>query len=182
MRDSANRIRELRIARGWTQSQVARLSGVELSVVQRAEQGEMISEEHLESLARLLSTTTDDIRPGHASYLPRLESGKAIFDVVSGAYAYSFDHDSDLSDDDAELVADFLQEAHDWGELGDDTQPADRVKAAQSLNEGLTALEHAGYAVYGKSSYERVRGVPMPVARLLIRKLSIPPPTGGSVN
>ena len=51
---NSNRVRELRLARQWSQEQLATLSGLNLRTIQRLESGAKISNESLRALAAVL--------------------------------------------------------------------------------------------------------------------------------
>src|SRR6478735_2622173 len=78
----ANRLKELRRARSWTQQDLSRSSGLTRSYISRLEMGDIAlpSSEKLRALAMALGTSTDDLlqaagyidSPGDASDLPEL--------------------------------------------------------------------------------------------------------------
>lgn len=83
------------------------------------------------------------------SFLTRLTTGKQVLDIVSGAFAYSLDHDELESDAEVRLVSEFLQTIRDWGDIGDDMEPSDRVQTSFNLTQTLRELESAGFYVFG---------------------------------
>lgn len=69
---NSTRLRELRLARHWSQDQLADLSGLNLRTIQRLESGAKISTESLRALAAVLEVPVEtlligDPRPGHAA-------------------------------------------------------------------------------------------------------------------
>jgi HNH endonuclease len=108
-------------------------------------------------------------------FLLRLTSGAEVFKIVSNACAFSFDHDEPKSEAEAELLATFLQEAQDWGELSGDLEAGARVRAAFSIGASIEELERAGFWVFGAREIQRLEGgvgppETWPVAILNVRR------------
>lgn len=61
---NSTRIRELRLARQWSQDQLATLSGLNLRTIQRLESGAKISNESLRALASVLEVPADTLLIG----------------------------------------------------------------------------------------------------------------------
>ena len=82
------------------------------------------------------------------AFLSRIRSGKELFDIVNNAceFAPYYDELCDRNEDD--LIAGFLQEVQDWGELGLDSV-GDKMRAARSLDDDIEELERAGFWVFG---------------------------------
>jgi hypothetical protein len=59
-------------------------------------------------------------KPQDVSFLVRITSGTELFKIIFGADGYQFDNDRLANETEVELVSSFLQDLHDWGELGDD--------------------------------------------------------------
>lgn len=55
-------IRKLRLQRGWSQDQLAQLSGLSIRTIQRIERGEKPSLESLKSLAAVFETTIEELQ------------------------------------------------------------------------------------------------------------------------
>ena len=81
------------------------------------------------------------------AFLRRIRSGKELLDIVTHACAFAPHHDDLRNEAEDELVAGFLQDAQDWGELGLDSV-RDRMRAARSLDEHIGELERAGLWVF----------------------------------
>jgi hypothetical protein len=135
------------------------------------------------------------------SHLVRLTSGRALFAIVDGASGYAFEHDEPKSETEAELLASFLQEAQDYGELSSDLDAGNRVKAAFRMSALLENLEQAGFWVFGGREVRRLEGgvaapSPFTVAILQVLRTTNPdiikvdlaaateqePPQGGSAS
>lgn len=108
--------------------------------------------------------------------LTLVENGTTLLNLVMGAEAYDFENDDLKNREEVERVADFLQNLHDYGEIGDDLQSGDRVKARYELSLALNELAEAGFLVYGGRARHTLTGgvgPPMPwfVATLRVKRL-----------
>jgi hypothetical protein len=113
------------------------------------------------------------IKENVPTHLARLTSGRDILTIVDRAGAFAFEQDELQSPAEVELVSGFLQEAQDYGELADDLDAGDRVKAAFELSARLAELEQAGFWIFGGREVRRLEGgvgppSPFPVAILRI--------------
>ena len=80
---NSSRIRELRLARQWSQDQLATLSGLNLRTIQRLESGAKISSESLRALAAVLEVPAESLLVGEPT--PSHAALKAIHQgVMSG--------------------------------------------------------------------------------------------------
>ena len=82
------------------------------------------------------------------AFLRRIRSGRELFAIVTDACAYAPYYDDLQNETEEELVAGFLQDAQDWGELELELV-SERMRAARSLDEHLRDLERAGFWVFG---------------------------------
>ncbi len=98
------------------------------------------------------------IKQNIPNFLSRLVTGKQVLDTVTGASAYSFDHDELESQTEVDLVGGFLQSVQDWGDLSGDLESSDRVNAAYSLTQSLGDLENAGFFVFGGREVQILEG------------------------
>ena len=119
------------------------------------------------------------IKENTLSCLARLTNGKDVLDIVDGASAFSFNHDELVSDEEVELVGGFIQVAKDWGELGGDLEPIQKVRTGFHLSGSLEQLEEAGFFVFGGREVHRVEGgvgtpLPWPVAILRVVRSTNP--------
>ena len=83
------------------------------------------------------------------------------------------------AEEEVELVGGFIQEARDWGELGGDLEPIQKVRTGFRLTECLGQLEKAGFYVFGGREIHRVDGgleppSPRPVAILRVLRSANP--------
>ncbi len=82
-------------------------------------------------------------------YLVRFTTGTELLGLVLGSHAFAFDHDELRSEEETELVGGFLQEVHDYGDVGEDLEPRQRVSVSTELTKSLEELERAGFYVFG---------------------------------
>jgi len=96
------------------------------------------------------------IKENMPNHLVRLTSGRDLLAIIEHSMAFDFDHDEPQSQDEAELLSGFLQEAQDLGDI--DLEAGDRVKASFSLTSSLQDLEQAGFVVFGGREMRRLEG------------------------
>ena len=87
--------------------------------------------------------------PATETFLMRVTDGQDLLNVLIGSHAYEQDHDSLNTEEEVDLVAGFLQNTHDWGEIGGELEMGARVRAAFSLKQELEDLERHGFWVFG---------------------------------
>lgn len=88
--------------------------------------------------------------------LKKLESGQEVVGVLDGAFAYNFAHDEVSDEAETELVAGFLQELQDWGEILSDLEIGERVRAESSIQTSLEEMRNAGWRLFGRQMKQRV--------------------------
>lgn len=91
-------------------------------------------------------------------YLSRLTTGKQVLDLVTGTFALSMDNDELRSESEVAIVSDFLQTVRDWGDIGNDLEPADRINTAFNLTQSLRELEAVGFYVFGAKEVQFMEG------------------------
>lgn len=171
-------IKELRTSRAWSQEQLAKMAGLDVRTIQRIEKGEPASFETLKSVASVLKLNVSDLlnekkaeekkkteaETPKGEFLIRVSDGNQLFTLMDGAHAYAFNNDTLESDDDTQLVADFLQELHDWGELGDDIGPGERVRTAHEYTKRIKDLEDRGLWVFAGRNKRKYSSGDKPVS------------------
>jgi hypothetical protein len=90
--------------------------------------------------------------------MDRITSGKMLLNIASQCHSGNSDYDENLDDAEAELVAGFLQDVIDYAEIARDTDMAEHVKIARSLNERLKELEESGFYLFAAVEDARVEG------------------------
>jgi hypothetical protein len=111
-----------------------------------------LKDTHEETMtARTADTRPDGLQfdmPGAVVLAPVI-TGTQLLAVVGPAYAYHFD-DEPLEDDAERVAAKYLLgSAHDWGEIYATLNPAERMDAAESLGDALSAAHEASLVLYG---------------------------------
>jgi len=91
-------------------------------------------------------------------FLFRLTTGKEVLDTVSNTMAYAFDNDEPNSQEEVDLIGNFLQLAQDWGDLCDDLETGGRIQTAYELSQSLQAVEGAGFFVFGGREVQLIEG------------------------
>jgi hypothetical protein len=107
-------------------------------------------------------------KPSEWEELPDLQvitDGTEFVRLVANAQAYFPTHDHPADDADADLIADVLQSAVDWGDIAEDIGPGGQVKAAMDLQQYLDQLaERQMLVVGGMGRYRHPAGVVMRAA------------------
>jgi uncharacterized protein (DUF983 family) len=101
--------------------------------------------------------------------------GGDLLNLVLVADAYDFDNDDLKSEEEVQLVSEFLQTLHDYAEIGDDLEPGGQVEARFELGKMLEALTEGGFFVYvGSVNHVLEGGVappfPWSVATLRVKR------------
>ena len=111
------------------------------------------------------------------AFLSRIRSGREVLALVTNVCAYATCYDDLRTEAEEEIVAGFLQDAQDWGELELESV-RDRMRAARFLDEHLGDLEEAGFWVFGGRELQRADGqsgrYDWPVAHVQILRSSNP--------
>lgn len=116
------------------------------------------------------------IKENIPSHLHRLLTGEQVFDIIVGACQGSITNDELYNDREVELVGNFFQFIQDYGELWEDIQPADRVKASYNTTKLIEELDHNGFWVFGAKELQRLEGgindesMPWPIAILKVMR------------
>ena len=92
------------------------------------------------------------------SHLVRLMTGQDLLIILSNAHGYQFEHDDPKSETETNLIASFLQEAQDYGELSADLEAGDRVQTAYRLSLLLNELEEGGFWAFGSREVRKLEG------------------------
>ncbi|MBN9521521.1 HNH endonuclease [bacterium] len=95
--------------------------------------------------------------PPRVVFLPRLVSGRDLASVVGGAHAFAFDHEELETQAETELVAGFLQNLQDWGDLWPSLESGQHVEARFTLTGSLREIEAAGMLVFGARERKKMR-------------------------
>src|SRR5437867_6021203 len=96
----ADRIKELRTKRAWSQDHLATIAGVSVRTVQRVEGGDPASPDTLKALANAFDTdVTTLVQPRFAEsnasesiLLVRIRTGRDLFKIAGSAEQFGLDH------------------------------------------------------------------------------------------
>jgi len=113
------------------------------------------------------------VRQNIPAHLLRITSGKDLMGIASGSSAHYFDHDSDLSDDEVELVGEFVQEITDWMDLSSDLEPIQRVRTAKRVQDLIQNLEASGFFVFAATEAQVLEGGVAPPSAFPILHLAV---------
>jgi len=89
------------------------------------------------------------IRKNVPEYLKRLSTGKEVMNLINNSYAAYLDHDDVETEQEIELLENFLQTVGDFIEFGSDFDPSLQVRISFELNQALKKLEESGFFVFG---------------------------------
>ncbi len=93
------------------------------------------------------------------AFLPRVSSGKLLFDLLFGTACYLLDNDEPATVAEAELIGGFLQYVSDVIDIVDDISSGDRVQESFSLNKKIQEIEEAGFIIFaGREDHCWVEG------------------------
>ena len=99
---------------------------------------------------RLGGTATSSVmlRRGSPGLLVEVTTGRELLWIVAGAEQSSLDNEDPLSQEEVDLVGDFLQSVFDASEMWDESEPALRTQIRFDLGQQLTALHDHGWRVF----------------------------------
>ena len=144
----------------------------------KASHEKWVSEQLGSSGSRTRPLQTRQVSQNTPEFLQRIRSGKELLAIVTNACAYAPHYDDLRNETEDELVASFLQDTQDWGELGLQSV-SDRMPAARSLDERIRELERAGFWVFGCREQQILEGgtgpeTDWPVAHVRVLRNSNP--------
>ncbi|CEK10131.1 helix-turn-helix domain-containing protein [Legionella hackeliae] len=168
MKIDKNIIKQLRLKQGFTQEQLAHYCGCNQRTIMRVEKDGTCSQETLNALAAVFGVKTwvligkksiqrfpQNVN-GEEQYLIRLYSGKMIIETFINSIAYKIDYEIPKNTNDAEFVANAIQEIKDWGELWSDFDIGEQIKASTRLTELISEIEEKGFVLFGLRTKERL--------------------------
>ena len=152
----ADRIKELRVRRAWSQDVLAAISGISVRTVQRIEAGQAVAFDTLKALANALDINVTDLGlakgtppptdPDGILLLP-IQTGRDLFTLVHDAKLYGLDH-GEIDAEMVELVASFLQDVKDQADIGRYMGPGDWIRTYSRFTSRIHELEDAGLCVF----------------------------------
>lgn len=91
-----------------------------------------------------------------AALLPRIKMGSELSGIIRSSDELLCLNDDPKSEEMA-LIAGFLDELQDWGDIWDDIGPGGRIEANARMHEQLRELEEGGWFVFGRRERRRLR-------------------------
>lgn len=116
-----------------------------------------VSEQLVSSDTHTRSVQIHQVPENIPAFLQHIRSGKEMLAIVTDACAYAPEYDDLQNETDHELVAGFLQNVRDWGELGLD-EVGDKMRAVRSLDEHIRELERSGFWVFACREQQVIEG------------------------
>lgn len=98
------------------------------------------------------------IKQNIPALLIRLRTGLEVLTIVENSYASSLAHEELESEEEVEAIAQFFQTVRDWGDVGIDAEPSDRVRLAYELSNLLNDLEDLSLIVFGGRETQMLEG------------------------
>ncbi|MEZ8577165.1 HNH endonuclease [Vibrio splendidus] len=108
-----------------------------------------------------------------------VQTGKEMFEIMSGCVASYMDYSDNLTDEELDLVANFLQNIKDWSEFSQELEPIQRIGAIRDIDIELGALRDKSLFAFAAVEIQKLVGgvkeeSPFPVLHLTINKASDP--------
>lgn len=91
-----------------------------------------------------------------AAPLTRIGSGPQLGEIMGFGDEALF-LNSDPDSEEVPLIAGFLDELRDWGEIWDDIGPGRRVEAGARIEDRLRDVEESGWSVFGRKQRKTMK-------------------------
>ncbi|MCW5553985.1 MAG: hypothetical protein KIS67_17750 [Verrucomicrobiae bacterium] len=89
--------------------------------------------------------------------LDRIHTGKELMAVFEGVCTHLLDHDEPQSEQEMELLGNFLQDVQDWIDARGDIESSGRVRAGFELSKRIKELEAVGFYVFALPVKQRIK-------------------------
>lgn len=154
---NTQKIKNLREQRGWSQNQLAQMSGISLRTLQRMEKDGNCSIESVKSIASVFEVDFKEILQEEDSkkfegvdFLFRIEHGKQISDLVGAKHAGDCDFDLSITDKESlELIHSFFQNVMDYNDIWEDIEYSGRSEAIIYFQELIDNLHEKNLWIFG---------------------------------
>ena len=167
----AKAVKKARQERAWTQSQLAKVADVNLRTIQRLERDGAASFETLMGIAQAFemdikelnltsAVSKDKDSPQRAiHHLPRLITGKNLYDVIAYSDQFQFEHDEPYDQRSLSFMKAVMNEIRlDVVRLYD-ADPLERLTIESELTKAMNDIEKVGFYLFGiKRVIPRVLG------------------------
>jgi hypothetical protein len=104
-------------------------------------------------------------------------SGADLLAHIASAGMFHFSHADPSDDEEAELIADFLQDLQDYGDIHDEMGAGDRIRESRRMTEALEPLLRRGLFVYTGKYVQTLHvddtAEPFAVAVVVIRRVDL---------
>lgn len=87
--------------------------------------------------------------------LPRIKTGKELVEAATNSHFYTFHHDEPITEQEVEVLGEFLQSVVDFCEDLGSAGPKIRIETASYFTSRITELEETGYKIFGKQATEK---------------------------
>ncbi len=89
-------------------------------------------------------------------YLPRITKGKDILEIVSGAYSFHTDYDEPETQEEVNLIGEFVDIVQDWGDILLELNAGRRVEVGFTLTNMIKDLENSGFWLFGERENQQL--------------------------
>lgn len=90
--------------------------------------------------------------------LPVINTGKEMFNLAAGAYAFYNDYSDNLTDEELDIVASFIQNVKDWAELANEMEPIQKINASRELDKEIKALREFNIFAFAAIEKQKMVG------------------------
>lgn len=156
-------VKNARLERAWSQTQLATISGVNLRTIQRLEKDGAAALETLMGVAQAFSIDVKELNPTSGKtnskkiissqkkvhFLSRLTSGKNLTDVVLGADQFQVEHDEAQDPRAVAAMKDILNLLKQDIVRIYDADPVTRLQVELEMTQEIQGLEQYGFYLFG---------------------------------
>lgn len=167
----AKLVKTFREERAWSQSQLATIADVNIRTIQRVEKDGTASFDTLMGIAQAFGVDIKELNTTSASskekdspqrtihHLPRLITGKNLYDVISYSDQFQFEHDEPYDQRSLSFMKAIMNEIQlDVVRLYD-ADPLERLTIESELTKALKDIEGVGFYLFGiKRVIPRISG------------------------
>ena len=90
--------------------------------------------------------------------IPRVNSGKELLTMAATCLGSYTDYSNETSEEESDLIGSLFQDVQDWVDLYSGLEPAERIRAARSLDEQIKELEAHGFSVFATTENQKLEG------------------------
>jgi len=118
----------------------------------------LVKKNHENWIRTTIDTARNKTNKPKTKYYPRITSGKQIIDIVISIHAANFDHDELKTQEEVDVVSQFLQYLNDWSEMSGiaGIEKTDEIQYGFDLNKELEHIEILGFYIFGARETVRI--------------------------